>query len=87
MGQTYYQTTANIHKGSSGGGVFKQNGRCVGLVSKKIATGISLFTPINKVRLWAVQNDIPFKQTRQIDNLPDQPKKPKSPRLWTTKSR
>jgi S1-C subfamily serine protease len=73
MGQTYYQTTAAIHKGSSGGGVFKQNGRCVGLVSKKIATGISLFTPINKVRLWAIQNNIPFKQTRKIVKLPRNP--------------
>jgi S1-C subfamily serine protease len=73
MGQTYYQTTAAIHKGSSGGGVFSQDGRCVGIVSKKIDTGISLFTPINKVRLWAIQNDIPFKQTREIVKLSRKP--------------
>lgn len=54
----YDQINATIFGGSSGSGVFLQNGECIGFVRMMQSPGISFFIPIRRVIKWVRDEEI-----------------------------
>lgn len=52
------QTTATAFKGSSGGGVYLQDGTYVGMIARGAGEGFNLMIPIRRMRAWADHNDL-----------------------------
>jgi hypothetical protein len=52
------QTTATAFKGSSGGGVYLQDGTYVGMIARGAGEGFNLMIPIRRMRAWAAHNDL-----------------------------
>lgn len=52
-GIEYDQTTCTNMPGSSGGGVFTRDGRCIGIISKSAGYTVNLVIPVRRMRQWA----------------------------------
>ena len=54
----YDQTTVTAFPGSSGGGVYLQNGQYVGMIVRGAGEGFNLMVPVRRMIRWAEKNDI-----------------------------
>ena len=54
----YDQTTVTAFPGSSGGGVYLQNGKYVGMIVRGAGEGFNLMVPVRRMISWATKNDI-----------------------------
>lgn len=54
----YDQTTVTAFPGSSGGGVYLQNGQYVGMIVRGAGEGFNLMVPVRRMIHWAEKNDI-----------------------------
>lgn len=52
-GKPYDQTTVTAFPGSSGGGVFLEDGRYIGMLTRGAGETFNLIVPIRRVRQWA----------------------------------
>ena len=52
------QTTVTAFKGSSGGGVFLQDGRYVGMIVRGAGEGFNLMVPVRRMKRWAEKHEI-----------------------------
>ena len=52
------QTTVTAFPGSSGGGVYLQNGRYVGMIVRGAGENFNLMVPVRRMRKWAEENSI-----------------------------
>lgn len=52
------QTTVTAFPGSSGGGVFLQDGRYVGMIVRGAGEGFNLMVPVRRMSKWAKKHDI-----------------------------
>jgi hypothetical protein len=66
-GKSYDQVSTPHHPGSSGGGVFLEDGRCAGLVLRTAGETYGLIAPACRVRAYADRAGVPW----AVD--PDQP--------------
>ncbi len=57
-GLLYDQTSLNVYPGSSGGGVFLPDGRCVGLNIIMRAPNMNFIVPIRRMQKWAKQENV-----------------------------
>jgi len=67
-GNTYIfdQTTANACVGSSGGGIYLENGECVGMVVRVAQHVITFIIPTRKIRNYAEKNNIVWAMDRSV---------------------
>lgn len=54
----YDQTTVTAFPGSSGGGVYLQNGKYVGMIVRGAGEGFNLMVPVRRMIRWTKKNDI-----------------------------
>jgi S1-C subfamily serine protease len=54
----YDQTTVTAFPGSSGGGVYLQDGRYVGMIVRGAGEGFNLMVPVRRMVRWAEKHDI-----------------------------
>ena len=54
----YDQTTVTAFPGSSGGGVYLQDGRYVGMIVRGAGEGFNLMVPVRRMIRWAQEHDI-----------------------------
>lgn len=54
--RVYDQVTTTNFPGSSGGGVFDADGRCVGLIDRRLGETFGYIIPVREIRLWAEKN-------------------------------
>lgn len=74
----YDQTTVTAFPGSSGGGVYLQDGRYVGMIVRGAGEGFNLMVPVRRMKRWAKEHGImwaldPREKTptlKEIKNLP-----------------
>jgi len=52
------QSTLIVHPGSSGGGVYSTDGKCIGLSVVMKADGVNYFVPIRRMQQWAKKEGI-----------------------------
>jgi len=54
-GEEFDQTTVTACPGSSGGGVFKRDGLCVGILTQGVRVGdnFNFIVPVRRIRTWA----------------------------------
>lgn len=52
------QTTVTAFPGSSGGGVYLQDGRYVGMIVRGAGEGFNLMVPVRRMKRWAAKHDI-----------------------------
>lgn len=52
------QTTVTAFPGSSGGGVYLQDGRYVGMIVRGAGEGFNLMVPVRRMKRWATRHDI-----------------------------
>ena len=52
------QTTVTAFPGSSGGGVYLQNGEYVGMIVRGAGEGFNLMVPVRRIERWAKKHDI-----------------------------
>lgn len=52
------QTTVTAFPGSSGGGVYLENGQYVGMIARGAGEGFNLMIPIRRMKAWATDNNI-----------------------------
>ena len=52
------QTTVTAFPGSSGGGVYLQDGKYVGMLVRGAGEQFNLMVPIRRMKKWAVENDL-----------------------------
>ena len=55
---TFDQTTVTAFPGSSGGGVFLEDGRYIGMLVRGAGEGFNLIVPIRRMTRWAKKHDI-----------------------------
>jgi len=76
--QVYDQTTVTAFPGSSGGGVYLQDGRYVGMVVRGAGEGFNLIVPIRRLAKWAetagvkwaIDPSIPLPTEEELLKLP-----------------
>ena len=56
-GRMFDQTSCPVYPGSSGGGVYTLDGKCVGFVTNGLP-GLNFFVPMRRVRAWAKEEGI-----------------------------
>jgi len=54
----YDQSSLIVYPGSSGGGVFNENQKCVGLVMRMRGAGLNYIAPIRRMQEWAKEEGI-----------------------------
>jgi S1-C subfamily serine protease len=52
-GKVFDQTTVMGYPGSSGGGVYLRDGRCMGLLVQGVGPGLNFVVPIRRMETWA----------------------------------
>lgn len=52
------QTTVTAFPGSSGGGVYLENGQYVGMIARGAGEGFNLMIPIRRIKSWAENNGV-----------------------------
>ena len=61
------QTTVTAFPGSSGGGVYLQNGEYVGMIVRGAGEGFNLMVPVRRMIRWAKKHDIMWAINPEID--------------------
>ena len=79
-GKEFDQTTVTACPGSSGGGVFKRDGRCVGILTQGVRVGdnFNFIVPVRRIRAWArragiewaVDDSVPMPSATHLHALP-----------------
>jgi hypothetical protein len=72
------QTSLIVYKGSSGGGAYTSDGKCVGVLVEMAAPNINFMVPIRKIQEWvkkehvewAIDPNIPFPTDKELRKLP-----------------
>lgn len=64
-GRMYDQTSCPAYPGSSGGGVYTLDGKCVGLVTNGLP-GLNFFVPVRRMRAWAKKEGIEWALDRNV---------------------
>ena len=64
-GRMFDQTSCPVYPGSSGGGVYTLDGKCVGLVTNGLP-GLNFFVPVRRMRAWAKEEDIEWALDRNV---------------------
>jgi S1-C subfamily serine protease len=72
------QTTVTAFPGSSGGGVYLQDGRYVGMIVRGAGEGFNLMVPVRRMKRWAEKHDImwaldPSVKMPSIEEIKDLP--------------
>lgn len=72
------QTTVTAFPGSSGGGVYLENGQYVGMIARGAGEGFNLMIPIRRMKSWAEKNEVlwaidPSVKTPSIKNILEMP--------------
>ncbi len=57
-GKSYDQTSTMAYHGSSGGGVYTTDGKCIGLVTLGVGPGLNFYVPVRRMRAWAKKEGI-----------------------------
>ncbi len=57
-GKMYDQTSTMAYPGSSGGGVYTTDGKCIGLVTLGVGPGLNFYVPVRRMRAWAKKEGI-----------------------------
>ncbi len=57
-GKSYDQTSTMAYPGSSGGGVYTTDGKCIGLVTLGVGPGLNFYVPVRRMRAWAKKEGI-----------------------------
>jgi len=52
-GKMYDQTSCMAYPGSSGGGVYTTDCKCIGLLTNGVGAGLNFFVPMRRIRAWA----------------------------------
>jgi S1-C subfamily serine protease len=52
------QTSVMGYPGSSGGGVYLTDGRCIGLLTRGAGAGLNFVVPVRRISEWAMDTDI-----------------------------
>lgn len=52
-GKMFDQTSCMGYPGSSGGGVYLKNGKCIGLLTRGAGPGLNFIVPVRRMRDWA----------------------------------
>jgi S1-C subfamily serine protease len=52
-GRTFDQTSVMAYPGSSGGGVYTQDGKCIGLLVRGVGAGLNFIVPARRIVPWA----------------------------------
>lgn len=74
----YDQTTVVAFPGSSGGGVYLENGAYIGMVVRGAGEGFNLCVPIRRMRKWAekaqikwaIDDSVPVPSPEELEKLP-----------------
>ena len=74
----YDECDASVFPGSSGGGVYLQDGRYVGMITRGAVGGFSLMVPIRRIKswaekeklLWALDPAVPLPSAAELEKLP-----------------
>jgi S1-C subfamily serine protease len=72
------QTTVTAFPGSSGGGVFLQDGRYVGMIVRGAGEGFNLMVPVRRIKRWAKKHGVmwaidPSADTPSLDEINNLP--------------
>ncbi len=57
-GKMYDQTSTMAYPGSSGGGAYTTDGKCIGLVTLGVGPGLNFYVPVRRMRAWAKKEGI-----------------------------
>ena len=57
-GKMYDQTSTMAYPGSSGGGMYTTDGKCIGLVTLAVGPGLNFYVPVRRMRAWAKKEGI-----------------------------
>jgi hypothetical protein len=76
--RTYDQTTVTAFPGSSGGGVYLEDGQYVGMLVRGAGEGFNLIVPIRRLRkwandagiLWAIDQNVKMPSEEELKKLP-----------------
>lgn len=74
----YDQTTVTAFPGSSGGGVYLQDGKYVGMIVRGAGEGFNLMVPVRRMIrwaeeqkiMWAIDSKLPMPTMKDIESLP-----------------
>lgn len=55
---TFDTSTTTVYPGSSGGGIFLNDGRCIGIVVRMFAPSANYFVPIRDIKEWVHNNHV-----------------------------
>ncbi len=65
-GKMYDQTSTMAYPGSSGGGVYTTDGKCVGLVTLGVGPGLNFYVPVRRIRAWAKKEGIEWAMDKDV---------------------
>ena len=65
-GMMYDQTSSMAYPGSSGGGVYTRDGKCIGLLTRGIGPGLNFIVPMRRVWAWAKEKGIEWALDRNV---------------------
>ncbi len=65
-GKKYDQTSTMAYPGSSGGGVYTTDGKCIGLVTLGVGPGLNFYVPVRRMRAWAKKEGIEWAMDQSV---------------------
>lgn len=65
-GKIFDQSSCFVIGGMSGGGVFRKDGKCLGILVRKIADIYSMYVPARRIRDWAESESISWAFDRSV---------------------
>ncbi len=68
-GKSYDQTSTMAYPGSSGGGAYTTDGKCIGLVTLGVGPGLNFYVPVRRIRAWAKKENIEWAMDASVPML------------------
>ncbi len=65
-GKSYDQTSTMAYPGSSGGGIYTTDGKCIGLVTLGVGPGLNFYVPVRRMRAWAKKEGIEWAMDHEV---------------------